>query len=72
MRIPRDVIETEAPVGRPTEASSLVLEAWVEGYLLGALIIMACITVANMRRRVLLHKLILLEVSRCVVVRSVY
>ena len=60
---PRDVIETDRPVGRPTEASSLVLEAWVEGYLLGALIIMACITLANMRRRVLLHKLIFLEVS---------
>ena len=33
-----------------------------EGFMVGALIIMACITVANMRRKVLLHKLILLEV----------
>jgi F420-0:gamma-glutamyl ligase-like protein len=32
------------------------------GFLFGALLIMACITVANMRRGVLLHKLILLEV----------
>lgn len=30
--------------------------------MLGSLIIMTCITVANMRRGVLLHKLILIEV----------
>lgn len=34
-----------------------VLESWSEGFMVGALIIMACITVANMRRKVLLHKL---------------
>jgi hypothetical protein len=39
----------------------LILESWSEGFMVGALIIMACITVANMRRKVLLHKLILLE-----------
>lgn len=33
--------------------------------MVGALIIMACITVANMRRGVLLHKLILVEVRSC-------
>jgi hypothetical protein len=38
-----------------------VLEGWSEGFMVGALIIMACITIANMRRKVLLHKLILLE-----------
>ena len=38
-----------------------ILEAWSEGFMVGALIIMACITIANMRRKVLLHKLILLE-----------
>lgn len=39
----------------------LVLESWSQGFIVGALIVMACITIANMRRRVLLHKLILLE-----------
>ena len=36
-------------------------ESWSQGFLVGALFIMACITVANMRRGVLLHKLILME-----------
>jgi hypothetical protein len=40
-----------------------ILEGWSEGFMVGALVIMACITVANMRRGVLLHKLILVEVS---------
>ena len=39
----------------------LVLEGWSEGYMVGSLIIMACITIANMRKKVWLHKLILLE-----------
>ncbi|RMZ83757.1 hypothetical protein DV738_g879, partial [Chaetothyriales sp. CBS 135597] len=39
----------------------LILEGWSQGFLVGSLIIMAAITIANMRRRVLLHKLILLE-----------
>lgn len=41
----------------------LILESWAEGFLVGSLIIMACVTFANMRRHVLLHKLILVEVS---------
>jgi hypothetical protein len=32
----------------------LVVESWGQGFVVGALIIMACVTVANMRRRVLL------------------
>jgi uncharacterized YccA/Bax inhibitor family protein len=51
-------------VNKPTDPNGLVLEAWAEGFMVGALIIMSCITLANMRRGVLLHKLILLEVSR--------
>lgn len=47
---------------RPTDPDGLVLEAWAEGYMIGSLIIMTCITIANMRRGVLLHKLILIEV----------
>lgn len=52
----------EDPSKRPTSPDGLVLEAWAEGYMVGSLIIMTCITVANMRRGVLLHKLILIEV----------
>ena len=43
-------------VQKPTDLDSLTLEAWSLGYLVGALIIMMCITVANMRKGVLLHK----------------
>lgn len=52
------------PSQRPTNADGLVLEAWAEGFMVGSLIIMTCITVANMRRGVLLHKLILVEVRK--------
>ncbi|KAI1333661.1 hypothetical protein F5Y15DRAFT_410189 [Xylariaceae sp. FL0016] len=48
-------------VDRPTDPNALVIEAWAQGYMVGGLMIMSCITVANMRRGVLLHKLILLE-----------
>ncbi|KAF2647455.1 hypothetical protein K491DRAFT_309102 [Lophiostoma macrostomum CBS 122681] len=48
-------------VDKPPDPSALVLEAWAQGYLVGSLIIMAFITMANMRKGVLLHKLILLE-----------
>lgn len=54
---------TTMDVTKPTDPSGLTLEAWAEGYMLGSLIILSCITLANMRRGVLLHKLILLEVS---------
>jgi hypothetical protein len=50
-------------VTRPTQPDALVLEAWGQGMLVGALLVMFAITIANMRRRVLLHKLILAEVS---------
>ena len=43
-------------VPKPTNSEELVLEAWAQGYLVGSLIIMAFITLANMRRGVLLHK----------------
>lgn len=49
---------------KPTRPSEVTLEAWSQGFMVGALIIMAAITLANMRRGVLLHKLILIEV-RC-------
>ncbi|KAH6623673.1 hypothetical protein F5144DRAFT_632971 [Chaetomium tenue] len=46
---------------KPSVPGKLTLEAWSQGFMVGALIIMWGITLANMRRGVLLHKLILLE-----------
>jgi hypothetical protein len=48
---------------KPTNPDHLTLEAWPQGMMVGALIMMAMITAANMRAGVLLHKLVLLEVS---------
>jgi hypothetical protein len=39
----------------------LILESWSQGFVVGGLLLMGCITLANMRRGVLLHKLILAE-----------
>lgn len=47
---------------RPVELKGVLLEAWVQGLVIGSLLVMLAITVANMRKRVLLHKLILTEV----------
>ncbi|KAL4770905.1 hypothetical protein BDW60DRAFT_208719 [Aspergillus nidulans var. acristatus] len=49
---------TYRPVDNP---EALVLEAWAQGLMVGALSIMVAVTYANMRASVLLHKLILLE-----------
>ena len=54
---------TIAEQSKPTAAAFLILEAWSQGFMVGALIIMCGITLANMRKGVLLHKLILIEVS---------
>jgi hypothetical protein len=53
-------------VGRTTEPkelklnewqpNELILEAWAQGLLVGSLVILSFITLANMRRGVLLHK----------------
>jgi hypothetical protein len=45
------------------DPAALVLEAWSQGLMTGSLVIMAAVTIANMRPGVLLHKLILLEVQ---------
>lgn len=55
--------ETEN-TGKPTNPDGLVLEAWAQGYMVGSLIIMAAVAVANMRKGVILHKLILIEVHQ--------
>jgi len=39
----------------------LILESWSQGFVVGSLMLMSCITLANMRRGVMLHKLIFLE-----------
>ncbi|KAK7538394.1 uncharacterized protein J3D65DRAFT_551628, partial [Phyllosticta citribraziliensis] len=49
------------PTGKPKHPDGLILEAWAQGFMVGALIVMSCITVANMRKGVILHKLILTE-----------
>jgi hypothetical protein len=41
---------------KPSDPDGLILEAWAQGYMVGSLIIMAFITMANMRRGILLHK----------------
>jgi hypothetical protein len=50
-------------VEKPSDAPGLILEAWAQGYMVGSLIVMAGVAVANMRQGVLLHKLIVLEVT---------
>lgn len=45
-----------------TGPHGLVVEAWGQGYMVGSLVILMALTVATMRRRILLHKLILAEV----------
>ena len=48
----------------PTEADALILEAWGQGLMVGSLLIMAAITLANMKSHILLHKLIFAEVRK--------
>jgi hypothetical protein len=43
-------------VEKPTDPNELILEAWAQGLLVGSLVILSFITLANMRRGVLLHK----------------
>jgi len=50
-------------VDKPTNPVGVSLESWSEGFMVGSLIMMTLVTIANMKKHVLLHKLILLEVS---------
>jgi hypothetical protein len=52
-------------IDKPTDPTGVTLESWAQGFLVGSLMVMAGVTFANMRRHVLLHKLILIEVSTC-------
>jgi hypothetical protein len=58
----RNNLSKRAAVTKPTDPDGLILEAWAQGFMVGAIIIMICITLANLKRSVVLHKLILLEV----------
>ncbi|KAK3717191.1 hypothetical protein LTR37_005900 [Vermiconidia calcicola] len=48
-------------IQKPEDPQGLIIEAWAQGLMVGSLIIMACLTIANMKRKVMLHKLILIE-----------
>ncbi|KAJ5105404.1 hypothetical protein NUU61_002751 [Penicillium alfredii] len=48
-------------VARPVDPKGLVLEAWGQGLMIGSLVIMAAITLSNMKKHIALHKLILAE-----------
>lgn len=56
------VLARRQDVEKPQDASGLILEAWTEGYMIGSLIIMWAVTISNMKRGVILHKLIMIEV----------
>jgi hypothetical protein len=57
---------SQPEIHRPdNNPAGLILEGWAQGFMVGSLVIMAAITVANMRRHLLLHKLILAEVRIC-------
>ncbi|GKZ63676.1 hypothetical protein AnigIFM49718_004357 [Aspergillus niger] len=48
---------------RPRDPDILVMEAWGQGFLVGSLVVMIAITAANMKKGVLLHKLIVAELA---------
>ncbi|EHA17695.1 hypothetical protein ASPNIDRAFT_125885, partial [Aspergillus niger ATCC 1015] len=48
---------------RPRDPDILVMEAWGQGFLVGSLIVMIAITAANMKKGMLLHKLIVAELA---------
>ncbi|KAL4886941.1 hypothetical protein BJY04DRAFT_44043 [Aspergillus karnatakaensis] len=48
-------------ITRPTDPDSLVLEAWGQGLMVGSLLVMIAVTISNMKKHILLHKLILAE-----------
>lgn len=57
-------VESESFAHRPYDnPNGLTLESWAQGYMVGSLLIMAAIAIANMRKHAILHKLILTEVS---------
>ena len=60
--LPQPLTVRMIQVSKPSNPDGLVLESWGQGFVFGALTIMIFVTLCNIRRRILLHKLILLEV----------
>ncbi len=58
----RSVVEANDHGRASQTLNQTILEAWSQGFLVGGLIVLGMIAIANMRKGVLLHKLILLEV----------
>ena len=56
------IVPSDVPDKASLSLDGDILEAWAEGFYVGALIILILIVLCNIRRRVWLHKLILLEV----------
>ncbi|KAK5741160.1 hypothetical protein LTR17_004100 [Elasticomyces elasticus] len=56
-----ELTERLLDVEKPKDVGGAIIEAWAQGFMVGALIIMMCVTFSNMRRGVVLHKLILIE-----------
>ncbi|KAH1607618.1 hypothetical protein KXX21_005123 [Aspergillus fumigatus] len=48
---------------RPANPDILIVEAWGQGFMVGSLILMIAITVANMKSGVFLHKMTVAEVT---------
>lgn len=44
-------------------SQQVIVEAWAQGFNVGGLVLLVLLVLCNYRRHVLLHKLILLEVS---------
>ncbi|KIW02365.1 uncharacterized protein PV09_06187 [Verruconis gallopava] len=55
------MVDRQAEIQKPAGSDGAILESWAQGFMVGALLIMAAITISNMRRGVVLHKLILIE-----------
>lgn len=62
--------ESSNRITRPTDPDGLVLEAWGQGLMVGSLVVMAAVTFSNMKRHILLHKLIFAEVSIRLIIYS--
>lgn len=54
---------------QPTNPNIVTVKAWGQGFIVGSLVIIITITMANMKKGVLLHKLIMAEVC-CLLPRA--
>ena len=62
-RIGRRFLEGEPGSWRKhATVDAFILESWGQGFVVGALLIMALITISNMKKGIVLHKLIFIEV----------